>query len=109
MQDSGGRKPEEVRGAAPSKRPAPQWCPRGITKTQKRRLQKMRERELAERQEEEERDYWFNCLRPMSKPKQTWWEKWLAKEENDSSDEEEVEVSSAKVDPNLGSGSSNLK
>jgi hypothetical protein len=45
----------------------------------------------------------------MSKPKQTWWEKRLAKEENDSSDEEEVEVSSAKVDPNLGSGSSNPK
>jgi hypothetical protein len=38
MQDSGGKKPEEGKCAAPSKRPAPRWCPRGITKTQKRRL-----------------------------------------------------------------------
>jgi hypothetical protein len=42
MQASGGRKLEEGKGAAPSKRLAPRWCPRGITKTQKRRLQKMR-------------------------------------------------------------------
>jgi hypothetical protein len=56
MQDLGGRKPEEVRGATPSKRPAPRWCPRGITKTRKRRLQKMRQMELAKKKEEEERD-----------------------------------------------------
>jgi hypothetical protein len=30
---------------------------------------------LAEKKEEEEWDYWFNCLRPMTKPKQTWREK----------------------------------
>jgi hypothetical protein len=28
-----GKKPKEGKGAAPSKRPAPRWCPRGITKT----------------------------------------------------------------------------
>jgi hypothetical protein len=33
MQDSGSREWEEGKGAAPSKRPAPQWCPSGITKT----------------------------------------------------------------------------
>jgi hypothetical protein len=33
MQDSGGKKPKEGKGAAPSKRPAPRWCTRGITKT----------------------------------------------------------------------------
>jgi hypothetical protein len=49
MQDSGGRELEEGKGAAPSKRPAPQWCPRGITKTQKCRMQKMHQRELAEK------------------------------------------------------------
>jgi hypothetical protein len=38
MQDLWGKKSEEGKGAAPSKRSAPQWCPRGITKTQKRRL-----------------------------------------------------------------------
>jgi hypothetical protein len=32
----------------------------------------MRKRGLAEKEEEEERDYWFNCLRPMTKLKQTW-------------------------------------
>jgi hypothetical protein len=68
MQDSRGRKPKEGKGATPSKRPAPRWCPRGITKTQKCRLQNMRQRELAEKKEEE-RDYWFNRLRPMTKPK----------------------------------------
>jgi shikimate kinase len=62
IQDSGGKKLEERRGAATSKRTAPRWCPRGITKTQKRRLQKMHQRELAEKKEEEEQDYWFNHL-----------------------------------------------
>jgi hypothetical protein len=59
MQDSeeGMRKPEEGKGAAPSKRMAPQWCLRGITKTQKHRLQKMCQRELPEKKEEEEREY----------------------------------------------------
>jgi hypothetical protein len=49
IQDSGGRKPEEGKGAASSKRSAPPWCPKGITKTQKRRLQNMRQRELVEK------------------------------------------------------------
>jgi hypothetical protein len=35
MQDSGGGGPEEGKCATPSKSPAPRWCPRGITKTQK--------------------------------------------------------------------------
>jgi hypothetical protein len=29
----------------------------------------MRQREMAEKKEEEERDYWFNHLRPMTKMK----------------------------------------
>jgi hypothetical protein len=41
MQDSGVKKLEEGKGAAPRKRPAPWWCPGGITKTQKYKLQKM--------------------------------------------------------------------
>jgi hypothetical protein len=49
LQDSGGKKPEEGRGAATSKRPVPLWCPRDITKTQKCILQKMHQRELAEK------------------------------------------------------------
>jgi hypothetical protein len=35
----------------------------------------MHPRELAEKEEEEERDYWFNYLRPMTKPKQMWQKK----------------------------------
>jgi hypothetical protein len=54
-QDSVGRKPEEVRGAAPSKRTTLRWCQMGITKTKKCRLQKMSQRELAEKKEEKER------------------------------------------------------
>jgi hypothetical protein len=43
MQDLGIRKLEEGKGAAPCKRPPRQWCQRGFTKTQKCRLQKMRQ------------------------------------------------------------------
>jgi hypothetical protein len=69
----------------------------------------MCQRELAKKEEEDERDYWFNHFRPMTKLKQTWQEKWLAKEENGSSGsgEEEVEVTSAKGDSNSGLGSGN--
>jgi hypothetical protein len=64
MQDLRSKKPKKEKGAAPNKRPAPRWCPRGITKTQKHRLQQMHQRELDEKKEEEEQDYWFNRLRP---------------------------------------------
>jgi hypothetical protein len=74
-------------------------------------MQKMRQRELAKKKEEDERDYWFNHLQPMTKPKQTWQEKWLAKVENDSSGEssgeEKVEVTSDKGGSNPKLGNSN--
>jgi hypothetical protein len=35
----------------------------------------MRQRELTEKKEDEERDYWFNHLWAMTKPKQIWWQK----------------------------------
>jgi hypothetical protein len=86
-QDSDGY--TEVRkDATLSRRMAPRWCPRGITKTQKRRLQKMHQRELAEKKKQQPPDYWFNRLQPMTRLKQTWREKWLAKEEGGSSGEE---------------------
>jgi hypothetical protein len=62
-----GRNLEETKGAASSKRPAPWWCLRAITKTQRCRLQKMHQRELAEKREEEQHDLWFNWIRPMTK------------------------------------------
>jgi hypothetical protein len=51
-------------------------------------LQKLRQRELTEKQAEEERDRWFNQARSVIKPKTTWREKRLAREEGntDSSD-----------------------
>jgi hypothetical protein len=67
----------------------------------------MRQRELIEKKEEEERDYWFNRLQPMNKLKRMWKEKWLAEENGRSSGEEEVEVTSAKGESNPGSSSGN--
>jgi hypothetical protein len=67
----------------------------------------MLQKELAEK-EEEQRDYGFNHLRPMTKVKQRWQEKWLAKEENGSSSGEgEVEVTSDKGGSNPESGNGN--
>jgi hypothetical protein len=113
IQDSGAKKPEEEKGATPSKRPAPRWCPRGMTKTQKHRLQKMCQRELAKKKEEEEREYWFNRLRPMTLPKQMWQEKWLTKEEgcsnSDNSVEEVTRVTLARGEDNPESGNYHLE
>jgi hypothetical protein len=110
-QGSRGRKPEEGKDATSSRRPAPWWCSRAITKTQKSQLQKLRQKELAEKKEEEDRDYWFNRSRPMTKPKLTWQEKRLAKEEDGgsgcSSGKEEQEMASARGDPNPGLGNPN--
>jgi hypothetical protein len=70
----------------------------------------MCQKELAEK-EKEQRDYWFNRLRPMTKVKQTWCKKQLAKEENgssgDSSGREEVEDTSNKGGSNPESGNGN--
>jgi hypothetical protein len=63
------------------------------------------------KKEEEERDYWFNRLRPMTKPKQTWWEKQLGKEEGgssgDSSGVEASKVTPARGEDNRRSGDRN--
>jgi hypothetical protein len=71
----------------------------------------MHQRELIEKKEEEEWDYWFNHLWPMTKPKQMWQEKWLAKEEGgssgDSSGEEVSKVTPARGEDNPGSGDGN--
>jgi ribosomal protein L37E len=110
MQDSGGRKPDEGKGAAPRKRLAPQWC-QGVLPRHKNTDCKRCVKESWPRKKKRKSHYWFNRLRPMTKLKQTWQEKQLAKEENgssgDSSAEEEVEVTLAKGDSNRGSGNSN--
>jgi hypothetical protein len=74
------------------KTPQPRWCPVGLTKTQRRRLQKLRKAEIEREKAEIERDKWFNRARPMTTIKKTWREKMLAREERD--DDEDIESSS---------------
>jgi hypothetical protein len=62
---------------------------------------------LAERREEEQQDLWFNRIRPMTKVKQTWLEKWLAREQNGSSSEEEVGITSDKGESTSDKGNNN--
>jgi hypothetical protein len=73
----------------------------------------MHQRELVEKKEKEKRDYWFNCLRPMTKLKQMWQEKQLAKEEggssSDSSGEEVSKVIPTRGRDNPGSSDGNLE
>jgi hypothetical protein len=60
----GGQKTERRKGVAPNRKLESWWCPRGITKTQRHKLQKMHQKELVEK--EEQQDYWFNYLWPMT-------------------------------------------
>ena len=50
----------------------PKWCPPGLTKTMKRRLQRMRNHEKVEHKEERQRDELFSEIRPMALTKQVW-------------------------------------
>jgi hypothetical protein len=47
------------------KAPEPRWCLAGLTKTQRRHLQKLRKEEMEEEKREKDRDEWFNRVRPM--------------------------------------------
>jgi hypothetical protein len=85
----------ESKGAISSEKamPKPRWCPVSLSKTQRRRLQKLRKKELEEEKEEKAWDEWFNQVSPMTKPKQTWREKRLAREEgsnNENTDQSSV-------------------
>jgi hypothetical protein len=71
----------------PRKVPAPRWCPLGLSKTQCRRLQKLRKKEIKQENAMAARDEWFNQVRPMRLPKNTWREKRLTREERDSEDD----------------------
>src|ERR1041385_1542301 len=50
----------------------PKWCPPGISKSQKRRLQRMRSHEKVEQEAEKLRDEWFNEDRPMVPAAKVW-------------------------------------
>jgi hypothetical protein len=50
----------------------PRWCPLGLTKTKKRKLQRLRNQEIVEQEAEKQRDKLFNDARPMVPAKQVW-------------------------------------
>jgi hypothetical protein len=83
-----------VKTTLPSTAPAPRWCPPGLTKTQRRHIQKLGAREIEERTREAERDAWFNKEHPMITSKKTWKEKRIEKEgrDNDSGSREDAAV-----------------
>jgi hypothetical protein len=43
----------------------PRWCPTGLTRTQRRNLQRLRFQEKREKESEKQRDEVFNQYRPM--------------------------------------------
>jgi len=50
----------------------PRWCPSGLTHTQKRKLQRLRNKEKKEQEEEKKRDEDFNRYRPMFPQSKVW-------------------------------------
>jgi len=67
--NSGGSK-----SVAPGTKPEPQWCPRGLNHTQKRRVQRLRALEIEKEIAEKKRDKSFNEDRPIV-PQLVWKEK----------------------------------
>ena len=50
----------------------PRWCPKGLTHTQKRKLQHLRNKEKREQEVEKARDEYFNKYRPMIPQGKVW-------------------------------------
>ena len=50
----------------------PRWCPEGLTHTQKRKLQRLRNKEKREQEAEKARDEYFNKYRPMIPQGKVW-------------------------------------
>ena len=50
----------------------PKWCPPGLTRTQRRKLQRLRCQERKEKEAEQQRDEYFNKHGPMFPQKQEW-------------------------------------
>jgi hypothetical protein len=73
----GGNK---IKSVAPGTKPGPQWCPTGLTHTQKRRVQRLRALEIREEIAKKKRDELFNRDKPMV-PKMTWMKKRIMADE----------------------------
>ena len=67
---------------APGSKSEAAWCPPQLSRAQKRRVQRLRMQEKLARQDEDERDRWFNLARPVSVPKKTWKEKRIVREDS---------------------------
>ena len=50
----------------------PRWCPSSLTHTQKRKLQRLRNKEKREQEEEKLRDEDFNRYKPMFPQGKVW-------------------------------------
>ena len=50
----------------------PRWCPSGLTHTQKRKLQRLRNKEKKEQEKNKKRDEDFNRYRPMFPQSKVW-------------------------------------
>ena len=50
----------------------PRWCPSGLTHTQKRKLQRLRNKEKKEQEKEKMRDEEFNRYRPLFPQSKVW-------------------------------------
>jgi hypothetical protein len=59
---------------------------------QRRRVHKLRAREIEEKRKEAEQDLWFNQDSPMTCSGKTWKEKRIDREENGEASEEESEL-----------------
>jgi hypothetical protein len=68
-------------------KPGPQWCPAGLTHTQKRRVQRLRALEIMEKITEKKCDKWFSRDRPMVPPNMTWKVKLIIIDENRNVDD----------------------
>jgi hypothetical protein len=79
LRNSGGSMSKSPK---PGTKLEPQWCPSGLTHTQKRRVQRLRASEIKEETAEKKRNKWFNRDRPMMSPKMTWKRKCITVEQN---------------------------
>jgi hypothetical protein len=67
--DRGEEKTDKV---VDSKYLQPRWCPLGLTRTKKRKLQRLRLAKMQEREQEKQWDKQFDEIKPRTLPKQEW-------------------------------------
>jgi hypothetical protein len=94
-----------IKSVAPGTKPGHQWCPTGLTHTQKRRVQRLRASEIKEDITLKKRDELFRRDRSMVPPNMNWREKRITMEENMNTDDKVTEISrDAPIDMNIDKG-----